>query len=110
MPGVGLGDLFYLAPGNWPLFSAAHQASHNRVSRATGLNRVIVDPLNVNDPYARRVFLLDHYRAHQLANAFFGTNGPDLSELDFDDPDDVRAWVDLNFTDHQTWERLIPPS
>lgn len=93
--------------GALDFFSQSHQNSHNRVAGATGTPFIIVDPLNLQDEQARKVFLLDHSRAHTLVNEFFGTTGPDLSEVNFDDPKDLAAWVDLNYLDHQQWEASL---
>jgi len=88
-------------------FSKSHQQSHNKVGRATNTRLIIVDPMNLADEQARKVFLLDHYLAHQSINEFFKTTGPDLSELDFNDPKEVRAWIDLNYLDHNAWEKSL---
>jgi hypothetical protein len=110
MPGVGISGLLEGTRQTWTLFAAVHQSHHALVASATSTPHFIIDPVNLDDEYSRRVFLLDHARAHQLINLFFGTAGPDLSEVDFDDPQDLRAWVDLNYTDHSVWQGLLPPS
>lgn len=93
--------------GGWDLFAKYHQDDHNRIATATKTPFISVDPLNLEDTSARLVFLLDHNRSHQLVNQFFGTTGPDLSELDFNDPQAVQGWVDLNYQDHNTWSQVL---
>jgi hypothetical protein len=110
VPGVGISGLITADRATWALFARIHQSHHDLVASATSTPHFIIDPVNLDDDYSRRVFLLDHNRSHQLVNGFFGTAGPDLSEVDFDDPADLRAWVDLNYTDHQNWNSFIPPS
>lgn len=109
MPGVGIVDLSYAPRDALALFSRVHQIDHNRVSDATGTPRIILDPMNLKSQQSRKTFLLDHYLAHQRVNAFLGTTGPDLSEVDFDEETDFAAWVDLNYLDHQSWQSLLPP-
>ncbi len=60
----------------------------------------ILDPLSNAD---RRQFLLDHQNSHNYINAALGTLGNDLQEVNFDDPSQLSAWLDLDFTEHQTW-------
>lgn len=101
-------DLLSVGPGAEKIFAKAHQDDHNRFSAKTKTPFIIIDPMNLSDPQSRAVFLLDHQLAHQAVNLFFGTTGPDLSELDWNDPQAVQAWIDLNFLDHQSWASVSP--
>ena len=88
-------------------FSWSHQNSHNKVARATNTQFVIVDPFNIKDAGAREVFLIDHQRAHDAVNLALNNSGPDLSDLDWNDPEAVKAWVELNWIDHTGWEQQL---
>ena len=96
----------YRLPG---IFQAAHQQHHNLVADKTGTPRVVVDPINFDDVQAVKVFLLDHYLAHQEVNKHFNTTGPDLSEVDFSNQEAIDAWVDLNWIDHNSWDGSLNP-
>ena len=100
---IGIGQ----GRGGWDLFSKYHQDHHNKIADATKTMRVVIDPLNLEDNSARLVWLLDHNRSHQLINRFFGTTGPDLSELDFNDQQAVQGWVELNSLDHSLWDQVL---
>ena len=106
---MALPDLLAIGPNGYNLWAAAHQVSHNKVSKFTKTPFIIVDPIRIENYQSQRVFLLRHALAHQEANLFFNTAGPDLSELDFNNPQELQDWVDLNFTDHQNWEAKIGP-
>lgn len=98
-------DLFTLRyPG---IFHAVHQTHHNAVSAKLGTGTVLVDPVKWDDPMAFSVFLLRHSLAHQSNNLKLGTTGPDLSELDPTNQEDLDAWVELNALDHQGWAQEL---
>lgn len=63
----------------------------------------ILNPINPNDP---RQFLFDHQNSHNAINAALGQPGNDLQDVDFNDQAQVDAWLDLNFTEHQTWNDI----
>ena len=88
-------------------FSASHQNSHNKVATATNTQFLIVDPLNIQDPAAREIFLIDHQRAHDAVNLVLNNAGPNLLDLDWDDPAAIKAWVELNWIDHSGWEQQL---
>ncbi len=89
------------------IFHAAHQSHHNIVAIKTSTPTVLVDPVRWNDPMSLQVFLLRHNLAHQTVNLKLDTAGPDLSELDINDPKSVDAWVELNAIDHQNWSGVL---
>jgi hypothetical protein len=63
----------------------------------------ILDPINLQDA---RVFLQDHQLAHNAINGALGTLGNDLQDLDWQDEQQVKAWLDLDWTEHQTWQQV----
>ena len=67
----------------------------------------ILDPLN---PEAINQFLSHHQLSHNEINDRLGTTGNDLEDVDFANDNERRAWLDLNFTEHQTWVTATGPS
>ena len=86
----------------------AHQSSHSDAARATSTFLPILDPFDLQNEEAREVWLADHARAHDEVNAYLNIAGSDLTELDWSNPREVQAWVDLNFLEHQQWGNLLP--
>ena len=85
----------------------AHQSSHYDAATATNTFLPILDPFNLDNEMARDAWLKDHARAHDEVNAYLKIAGSDLTELDWKNPAEVRAWVDLNFIEHQQWGSLL---
>lgn len=67
------------------------------------LTSYILDPVNLQDS---RQFLQDHQLAHNAINGALGTAGNDLQDVDWNDEEQLRAWLDLNWTEHQTWQQV----
>jgi hypothetical protein len=63
----------------------------------------ILEPVNLQDA---RQFLQDHQLAHNALNGALGTQGNDLQDLDWRNEREVQAWLDLNWTEHQTWQQM----
>lgn len=85
------------------LVSNAATATNTGVTLTITLQPIpyfILDPISLSDP---KQFLLDHQLSHNAINAALGTQGNDLQDLDFNNHAEVRAWVELDFTEHQTW-------
>lgn len=81
----------------------AHQSAHDYAASKSSTVRVILDPFNIQDPFAREAWLRDHQRSHDAINNYLKVSGPDLTELNWNNAAEVQAWVDLNFLDHQQW-------
>jgi hypothetical protein len=101
------------SPGGLDRWSLSHAAHHDKITEflnataaAPGIGFFILDPINRRDT---QQWLLDHQESHNLINSAFGISGNDLQDVDFADPNQVRAWLDLNFAEHQTWGNQVPP-
>jgi hypothetical protein len=84
------------------LFS--HQQDHNEISggalKILGANlpQYILDPMQQSDI---KSWLLRHQQAHTDMNSLLGLAGQDLQDVDFEQSDQIRAWMYQNFTEHQ---------
>ncbi len=88
------------------------QISNAATATATGvtltlayqpLTFYILDPIDLSD---QQQFLLNHQLSHNAINGALGTVGNDLEDVDFNNEAQVRAWLDLDFTEHQTWVQM----
>lgn len=64
----------------------------------------VLDPISADDP---RQFLLDHQNSHNAINSALGTVGNDLQDVEFRDREQLAAWVNLNFTEHEQWSTAL---
>lgn len=103
-PSLGyLGEGF----GAFEFWLRSHQTAHQQAAQATNTFLPILDPFNVQEPIAREGWLKDHARAHDEVNQYLKIAGSDLTELDWSNPREVQAWVDLNFLEHEQWGNLL---
>ncbi len=85
-------------------WSFSHAQDHIEIIQGIrnilGINRniYILDPVNWND---RKGFLLLHQAAHTDMNQVLQLPGQDLQSVDFDKPDQSKAWFFQQFTEHQ---------
>ena len=100
----GIGD----GLGAFESWLRSHQTAHQQAALATNTFLPILDPFNLESQVAREGWLKDHARAHDEVNAYLNIAGSDLTELNWDNPREVQAWVDLNFLEHQQWGNLLP--
>ena len=60
------------------------------------LNPYVLFPLNLDVPTQ---WLQNNQSAHTDFNAVLGLQGHDIQDLDFNNPDEVAAWVNLNYNE-----------
>jgi hypothetical protein len=94
--------------GGLEFWLRAHQQAHLQAAQATNTFLPVLDPFDASNPVAREGWLADHARAHNEVNAYLRIAGADLTELNWDDPREVQAWVDLNWTEHSNWSAYLP--
>ena len=83
--------------------------SFNNADGHTRINQRIHDLFNINltyfvlDPITaqRDQFLQSHQQAHNEINAVLGIVGNDLTDVNFDNPSQLRAWIFLHYQEHQ---------
>ena len=94
--------------GGLAFWLRAHQDAHRGAAQATNTFLPVIDPFDVNNETARETWLADHARAHNEVNAYLKIAGADLTELNWNNPAEVQAWVDLNFLEHEQWASSLP--
>lgn len=96
----------FAARSEWTFWHANHHAQINtRLSQmGTFMPTYILDPLADEDFLA---WINRHADLHSKINAKLGFNGQDLTGLDIGRTQSVSDWVELNFSEHQNWERRI---
>ncbi len=85
-------------------FSFANADEHLRINEAIvarngpALSYYVLDPIPTG-PDAK-TWLRTHQDIHNQMNAVLGLAGNDLSEVDFNDPDQVASWIWLHAQEH----------
>lgn len=86
-------------PEEFHVWSFNHMAHHRDVANqltadgATGLPVYVLDPINLDDP---STFLWQHQEMHNYTDALLGIAGYDLTSVNFNDPQQLAAWIYLN--------------
>lgn len=105
--------LLYSQPDSdesWKAWTFNHAAIHYtivgaiQVSKNANPSQYCLDPVDQND---LDTFLYQHQVMHNQTNAILGTQGYDLLELDWDDPEQFEQWLRLNGDEHQKWAQIL---
>jgi len=94
----------------WQQFSYDHRNSHDKIRAAilkkygVNLTDYLVDPINLND---LKQFLQNNATLHTDMNAILKSQSADLLDVKLDDPQQVSAWINLNYQEHQNAEQLL---
>lgn len=102
---MAIAQLYEVPPDPQSLASWAfsHMVHHRdiiaRLNADHGLNldTFILDPI---DPSDMAQWLYQHQVMHNQMNAVLGISGFNLSELDWQEPDLVAAWISMNANEH----------
>lgn len=92
-------------PGSFERFVFSHSQDHNNLilqaNSAFGakLEYRIIDPVGSDIDQ----WLLDHQRLHDDLGNLTGYKNADLQTVDFDNPAQRQAWIDINFAEHTTF-------
>jgi hypothetical protein len=92
-------------PGALERWVFSHAQDHNNlIAQANTLPNVtlqyrIIDPIGVDVDQ----WLEDHQVLHNELGNLTGFNNADLTTVDFKDPRQRQAWIDINFAEHQTF-------
>lgn len=87
-------------------WSFAHFAHHlDLVNSIYNLTKIplpifVLDPFSPKDPNSVEAWSYLHQIMHQNQNALLGINGFDLTSVDWQDQNQVAAWIQLNATEH----------
>lgn len=88
---------------DWDRWAFNHMQDHLEIIQAIktqggpDLLQYQLDPLDFNNAFA---WLKRHKQTHNDMNGSLSLQSIDLSELDFNDPNAVQAWVYSNYEEH----------
>lgn len=91
----------------------ANVANHRDIIRLTLATRGIVlqevplQPFDPNDPSSFEAFLNSHQALHAAQDAALGLPNYNLSELDWNQPNQLAWWVQQHYSDHQAASSLL---
>lgn len=91
----------------WDTFQLQHHEDHleiiGKIQKQFNVQLVIrpLYPINMADKQAVLNWLDLHQQTHNDMDAVLGVVGNDLSSVDFDKPNEVKAWLWLNAQEHQ---------
>ena len=102
---MGLPYLYFSpeTPDDWKKWAFNHAAYHYDMIFAVqaqfgqNLTQYIINPI---DPEGLGLWLDQHQSMHQQLNAVLGTQGYDLLNSDWQDPDAFAEWLRLNGDEH----------
>lgn len=87
----------------WQEWVFNHARDHQEIIDAVRVKKNIILPyynLDQFNPDSPTVWLEAHQQAHSDMNVIFGIAGNDIESLDFKKPNEVQAWLWLNFQEH----------
>lgn len=100
-----LAQIEFLPTGPHSLSEWSFWHAQDHIEIAAGVKRFASYqlPLYILDPIAPdlRLFFQQHQQAHNDMNSFLGLVGSDLQDVNWQDPLAVRAFLYLNFAEHQ---------
>lgn len=108
----GIAGLFNVPLGQkeldtWASVHARHHVDINSsIYKLTKLSlpEFVLEPIDPNDT---KTWEEQHQIMHQNQNALLGIEGYDLSSVDFNDRDNLTAWIQLNAVEHRQAEDLL---
>lgn len=103
---MSLASIFNIpsSPEQMAAWSFSHMANHRDIIRliyergGVILDEYAIDPINLADP---KGFLDNHQILHQQFSAVLGLSGFDLSDVDFNQKEQLAVWIDLNARSHR---------
>lgn len=63
----------------------------------------ILDPVSADITQ----WLLDHQRSHDDLSFYTGVTGSDLTTVDFDNPRELQAWIEINWQEHIAFAAVL---
>lgn len=94
----------------WQHFSFDHRDSHDRIRAAILQQRNVnladyqVDPIN---PQNTQQFLENNSNLHTEMNEVLRSQSSNVEDVDFNDPNQLRAWIALHYQEHLNAEQLL---
>ncbi len=82
-------------------FLGAHEMAHEAIALALGAKgKVVARPPLTDDPRVSPSWLLAHQELHRAEASALGTGMPDMSSVDWNNPDDFSDWMKLHADVH----------
>ena len=95
-------------------FSFSNQNSHVKIAEAIRANRkygqeVPIYPLDPIPPFenGRLVWGLNHQNAHNIQNQILHIQGQDITSVDFQNDEQLAAWIQQHFIEHYLAEIML---
>ena len=95
-------------------FSFANQDSHVKIAAAIRENQkyrqnIPIYPLDPIPPFAagRLVWGLNHQNAHNTQNQILRIQGQDITSVDFQNDEQLAAWIQQHFIEHYLAETML---
>jgi hypothetical protein len=94
----------------WRQFSYDHRDSHDRIRAAirkkygVNLTDYVIDPINQD---SLQQFLQNNASLHTDMNNVLQSQASDLLDVDITNPQQLDAWISLNYQEHQNAEQLL---
>lgn len=109
---MGLANLANVprTPQEFAVFSFSNQDEHFKTAQAILAQKNVTLPIYPVDPInfdALGIWLQNHQQMHNAMNGLLNTSGSDLTAVDFRNPEQVAAWIELHFAEHQRWVQIL---
>lgn len=95
---------------DWNIWSWHHRLSHSAIlgaalrQRDIELTDYVIDPINLQ---GIEDWLERNQQLHVDADGLVGSQSIDLTDVDFQDPKQLQAWMYLHWQDHTTIEQRL---
>src|SRR5262245_396826 len=100
-------------PEELAVWSTAHARHHTDINRTIFelttivLPEFLLDPFDPADSSSMDQWLYKHQLIHDDIEQLLGISGFNLNSVDFQNPDELAAWVTLNFNTHYQIANLL---
>jgi len=97
-------------PQEWDIWSWSHQDQHDIVRQAIrakygiDLFQYVLWPIPFQD---LNQWLDANQQAHDDNNGVLGTQGSNLQQTNFNDPNQLQAWIWLHRKEHENWAQAL---
>lgn len=95
---------------DFDIFSFINADNHAEIIRQIAIKGQVnlaifpLDPIPLKDT---RIWLEQHQQMHNDMNAFLGTSGSDLADVDFNDKEQLVSWIQLHFVEHLNASNIL---
>ncbi len=109
---MAVGDIFTVpddpdAFQDWSFVHAAHHYDIQRAvfeQKAVRLDNWVLNPFDRENP---GIWTYLHQTMHNQANKALGTEGQNLTDVDWTDSDSLSDWINANAIEHQRFAQIL---